>query len=340
MPQVVCENIDRLITIEMRRKGIPRGITSTLYNAAREKKGNLPLTYLAATELMKVVNKSKPIIISTGFKYANFVPYGETDGPPGAAALARSLRICFGIPIFIITEEELIDGMSKVVEAVGLNPAKGAMQLTGISDVGIVGFPTDEGLGKGKAKELISKIDPCAVITTEKIGVGEKGVYHSALGTDISKEQAKVDFIIHEAKMKNILTIGIGDVGNEIGFGLILDLARKIVPLGSDCKCPCHSGIITVTATDILLPCAVSNWGAYGISAALAILNNNIDLLHHPRDEHRMVMECLRSGAVDGGTGRPTLGVDGIDLTIHEHMVEMLRELVRIGLKEEFDRGF
>lgn len=340
MAQIAAENIDRLITVEMRRKGIPRGIIGDLYKAAREKLGNKPLTFLAATALMEAARKSKPIIISTGFKYANFVPHGETDGPPGAAALARSLKICFGLPIIIITEKDLIDGTGKVVEAAGLNFEKGSMELSGISDVGIIDFTTDETIAKEKAEELIRKIDPCAVITTEKIGVGEKGIYHSALGTDISKEQAKIDFIINEARKRNILTIGIGDVGNEIGFGLILDVAKKIVPLGLDCKCRCHSGIITVTATDILIPCAVSNWGAYGISAALAVLNNNIELLHQPRDEHRMVMECLRAGAIDGGTGRPTLGVDGIDLNVHEHMVEMLRELVKIALKEEFSRGF
>jgi len=340
MAQIVCENIDRLITVEMRRRGIPRGIIAALYEAAREKQGDKPLSYLAATSLMEAAKKVTPIFISTGFKYANYVPYGETDGPPGAAALARSLRICFGLPIVMITERELMDGLGAVVEAAGLNFEKGSTDLTGITDVGIIDFPIDEKLAKQKSEELIRTLDPCAVITTEKIGCGEKGIYHSALGTDITNEQAKIDFIIHEAKKKNILTIGIGDVGNEVGFGLILDRARSIVPLGSDCGCPCHSGIITSTATDILIPCAVSNWGVYGISAALAVLNGDIDLLHQPRDEHRMVMECLKSGAIDGGTGRPTLGVDGIDLCIHEHMVAVLREIVKIGLKKEFARGF
>lgn len=49
MPQIVCDNIDRLITVEMRRKGILRGIIAELYNAARGSLGNKPLTYLAAT---------------------------------------------------------------------------------------------------------------------------------------------------------------------------------------------------------------------------------------------------------------------------------------------------
>lgn len=249
--------------------------------------------------------------------------------------------MCFKLPIIIITEEDLIDGTGNVVEAVGLNFKKDTKKLTALIDVGIIDFTTDPELAQEEARKLIEEIDPCAVITTEKIGPGEKGVYHSALGTDISVEQAKVDSLVEEAKKRKILTIGIGDVGNEIGFGFILDVARQIiVPLGMDCGCPCHSGIVTATATDILLPCATSNWGAYGISAALAVLNKNINLLHTPRDEHRIIMACLNSGAVDGGTGRPTLGVDGIDLDIHMHMVAMLREIVRIGLLPEFSRGF
>lgn len=340
MPQIVCDNIDRLITVEMRRKGIPRGVIARLYNAARGKLGDKPLTYLAATALMAAANKSKPILIATGFKFGNFVPLGETDGPAGAAALARALSICFEVPIIMITEASLIDGTVDVVEAVGLNCEKDIQRLTALTDVRIIGFTTDARSAQGDAEKLLDDLDPCAVITTEIIGPGEKGIYHSALGTDISAEQANVDSIVEEAKRRKILTLGIGDVGNEIGFGLILDTARQIVPLGMDCGCPCHSGIVTATATDILLPCATSNWGAYGISAALAVLNNNIDLLHTPRDEHRMIMACLDSGAVDGGTGRPTLGVDGIDMEIHMHIVAMLREIVKIGMMEEFARGF
>lgn len=340
MPQIVCDSIDRLITVEMEGKGWPRGTIVKLYNAARERLGNKALTYLAATALMQAAKKSKPIIISTGFKFGSFVPLGETDGPPGAAALARTLSMCLKLPIILITEEDLIDGTGNVIEAIGLNFKKNTKKLTASTDVGIIGFTTDAELAQEEARKLIEEIDPCAVITTEKIGPGKKGVYHSALGTDISAEQAKVDSIVEEAKNRKILTIGIGDIGNEIGFGLIFDVARHIVPLGIDCGCPCHSGIITVTATDILLPCMTSNWGAYGISAALAVLNKNIDLLHTPRDEHRMIMACLNSGAIDGGTGKPTLGVDGIDLDIHMHMVAMLREIVRIGLLPEFSRGF
>lgn len=342
MSQIVYNSIDRLITVEMkmRRKGIPRGIIVELYNAARERLGNKALTYLAATALMQAAKEPKPIIISTGFKFGSFVPLGETDGPPGAAALARTLSMCLKVPIIIITEKDLIDGTGNVVKAVGLNFKKHSKKLTAPTKVGIIGFTTDAELAQEEARKLIEEIDPCAVITTEKIGPGEKGVYHSALGTDISAEQAKVDSVVEEAKKKKILTIGIGDLGNEIGFGLIFDVARHIVSLGMDCGYPCHSGIISVTATDVLLPCATSNWGAYGISAALAFLNKNIDLLHTPRDEHRMIMACLNSGAVNGGMGEPTLGVDGIDLDIHMYMVAMLREIVRIGLLPEFSRGF
>jgi hypothetical protein len=340
MAETVCESIDRLITVEMRRRGIPRGIITPLYNLARQKQGDRPLTYLAATALMKAAEKRTPMIVSTGFKFGDYVPLGETDGPPGAAALARSLHVCFGLPIIMLTESDLIDGTAKVVEAAGMNVRKGSADFSALTDVCILGFPTDEAEARKQAAKMIADIDPCAVITTEKVGRGEKGVYHSALGTDITEEQAKIDLLIEQAREKNILTIGIGDVGNEIGFGLILDEAKKIVPRGTDCGCDCHAGIITSTATDILIPCAVSNWGAYGIGAALAILNNNSEILHQPRDERRMILDCLNSGAIDGGTGRPTLGVDGIDMSIHENMVAMLSELVRIGQMEEFKRGF
>ena len=65
MPQIVCDNIDRLITVEMRREGMNRGVVAALYEAAREKQGDKPLTYLAATSLIEAAKQSKPIIIST-----------------------------------------------------------------------------------------------------------------------------------------------------------------------------------------------------------------------------------------------------------------------------------
>lgn len=340
MPRVACHNIDRLITVEMRRKGMPRGIISALYDAARETLGGEPLTFLAATRLIEASKRSRPVVICTGFRHATGAPYGETDGPPGAAALARAMTTSFNLPIIVVTEDELVNGTGKVLSAAGLTSLAGTTDTSGIQDVNVVGFTADAALAKDAAKEFLDRVDPCAVITTEKIGANDRGVYHSALGTDISREQAKVDVLVEEARHRAILTISIGDVGNEIGFGLIGDAAKKIVPRGRDCGCPCGGGIIASTAADVVIPCAVSNWGAYGLSAAMAVLMKNSEVAHEAKSEERMVLECLGTGAIDGGTGKPTLGVDGIELTYHQHMVDLLRVLVQVALKEEYIRKF
>ena len=46
-------------------------------------------------------------------------------------------------------------------------------------------------------------------------------------------------------------------MGNEIGFGLILDDVLKISPWGAKCQCPCGMGVATVTATDVLVVGAI-----------------------------------------------------------------------------------
>ena len=86
--------------------------------------------------------------------------------------------------------------------------------------------------------------------------------------------------LVELAREKHIFTVGIGDNGNELGCGVILDEVQKIQPWDKVCQCPCQSGIASSSEVDILLMAAVSNWGVYGINLLLAYLLNNIDLIH------------------------------------------------------------
>ena len=85
---------------------------------------------------------------------------------------------------------------------------------------------------------------------------------------DFSEGRSRLDHMIDIAKSRGIPTIGVGDGGNEIGMGAFAKEVAENIKFG-DKICP-------TSATDILLPCGVSNWGCYAIQAALAIMKGNI----------------------------------------------------------------
>jgi hypothetical protein len=78
----------------------------------------------------------------------------------------------------------------------------------------------------------------------EKTGPNAKGVHHSIMGTAKNPDETGHAFHLAEAaKARGIVTIGVGDGGNEIGNGLIYDAARQIQPYGLKCQCDCDRHI-------------------------------------------------------------------------------------------------
>ncbi len=107
MAEIVGENVDRLCTVEMRPQGMPRGKIHRLYDAARRKQGK-PLTLLAAEKIIERVRKRDVVIVTTGAGGSPWLPAGETDGAPGAAAIARAISVGLGaIPVYVSEENNL-----------------------------------------------------------------------------------------------------------------------------------------------------------------------------------------------------------------------------------------
>lgn len=131
-----------------------------------------------------------------------------------------------------------------------------------------------------------------------------------------------------------MLTIGIGDGGNEIGMGRIIDAVKEHVPYGSKCQCPCKAGIGAVTETDVLVTANVSNWAATGIAACLAIKLANIDILHHGETEQKIIEACTEAGSIDGVSGYAKASVDGFSAKANGSIVEILRGIAERRIKK------
>ena len=118
-----------------------------------------------------------------------------------------------------------------------------------------------------EAKSLLATLDPSMLISIERCGFSYDRVYRNARGLDISFDTAKLDYLFLHADKSKTHTIGIGDGGNEIGMGNIAQYVPDMSLLDARLpKYPC------TTKVNDLIVTSTSNWGAFGIAAAVAII--------------------------------------------------------------------
>ncbi|MDA1175015.1 MAG: DUF4392 domain-containing protein, partial [Chloroflexi bacterium] len=148
----------------------------------------------------------------------------------------------------------------------------------------------------------------------ERCAPDENDVYRNMRSVDITAQTARVDrlFDLHKA------SIGIGDGGNEIGMGL-LEFEIAEVPSLPDAP--------AVTSTARLVIASVSNWGAWGLLAAMSRIEGR-DLLPTLDAERERVKRCVEAGAVDGFSGERTAKVDGFEMDDYVRPLAALRALL------------
>jgi hypothetical protein len=305
---------DKAMSIEsVTSQSTGRKAVGHLYQALLECSHGSP-TLRGATSLFKAIGNGGTVVIASGFMIKS-VGKCETDGPIGSVVLARLLNRMAN-HVILLTDPQNLTLFEKLGRVACLDSFR------------CVGFPIDSELAERHAEKLLREFAPVAVIGIERPGWNLKSIYHNMLGEDISDKTAKVDYLFNKARENNISTFGIGDGGNEIGMGNILHAVIKYVPFGSVCRCPCGGGIASITKTDHLVASSVSNWGAYGLTALLALLAG-VSFDHDPADEYSLVKTAIEAGAVDGTTGKPTFTVDGLSIDRNMEVVSRISSLVR-----------
>jgi D-glutamate cyclase len=337
--EYVGESVDRLVNLDVRPPHLEQGLLEKLYHAARAIM-NRPLTLLAAERLKEVLTPDSTVIISTGFVIPPHFPVGEMDGPPGAVAVGRIINRGIGSKVLFLTETAALDVMRRTCAGAGMKlydyeSFKGLNRCCSLLD-----FPIDRAEARKEVSRLLKEHKPSAILTFEKTGRNKKGVYHTALGSDMSGHTAKVDLLVDAARDKGVLTIGVGDYGNEIGFGVIEDTVRESTKYGKKCQCPCGGGMGTSVKTDVVVVASMSNWGGYGIETCLAVLLGDLNLIHDSECEKRIIEQCSLAGASDGPTNTSDFLADGIGIDGHRAMVTLLKELARRKTEKIFyERG-
>lgn len=267
----------------------------------------LPLSLHIAQTLR--LFKGSTVSLFTGFVTPGLYPRGENDGPLGTLALARSLARCGLIPT-IEVDPQILDTVRWLAAELGFEARIDEIDL-----------------------DVLAATPPAVAIAIEKPGQNAAGIMHTFDGIAIEDGSIAMDSLFRQWLAAGTVTIGIGDRGNEIGFGHLQDVVTEQLPASATCRCGCGHGVVCSTATELFLPAAVSNWGAYGIAAALAILENDETLVHLPTEEQRLLQVAAVRGCVDGVRRRSGFGVDGHSGETSIAIVRRLHEIVQTALQ-------
>jgi len=335
------DRVGRLESL-VRRDPADRGLISS-----EADRGVLCEGHLAGAAL-SLSSKRGPVAILTGF----FIPHGdppaaETDGPPGAVTLARVLA-GLGREVVLVTDEPCGGAMRATAAAAGLGDlelavaplvdaeswcldflsrrrdAGGLDHLVAIERVG-PSHGLDSMLAQSRAGE------PPEAEFGECVPEQSWGCCHNMRARVIDEWTADVSALfdrLHEFCAEAV-TVGIGDGGNEVGMGAV-PWEELVVRLPGDhsVRIPCR------IATDWNLLAGISNWGAWALTAAVALAAGRVELIDPMSVEwqHELVARMVAEGpGVDGPSGRAVVGVDG--LSIDDYLVPWRAIRGELGLE-------
>lgn len=325
----LAEAIDRLMTVD-----VPgRGFVADAYAEARRLAGQ-PLVQQAGDALLErlAAQRGSVVLIATGATaqrpgLADHI--GEMDGPPGALVLARMLGLAFGALPVLVTDPRQGAMLSAAAASLGLytfSPADLRLQasrMPHVSAIAVVEMPDADAAAHEQAGRLVDDLSPVALIAIEKAGRNEKGVFHNSYKDDTSAGKARLEPLFGRCGKGGVLTIGIGDGGNELGMGNIRDFILRRFEHMRRCNCPCGGSIVAEQRADILLVATVSNWGAYALAAYLAAVAGKPYTAHSPERERHLLRGCAAAGYVHVDGFRAS-AADGLPEDIHAAFVALL----------------
>ena len=247
---------------------------------ARDEAGRGASKLSSPRELMRAASAFAPLrklAVVSGF-YVPAAGAPETDGPGGAAILARAFQR-EGRECEIWTDARCIEVIAECAKAAGC--AENTARI---------------------APASLKERAPDGIIFVERLGRAADGRYYNFKKQDISEWTAPLDALADEAAGLGIHTIGIGDGGNEAGMGNFYAELCALLPGYAAC--------LSVVRAEFALTADVSNWGAYALAEALSFVwgvRRGIE----PGEETKMLEAAARAGAADGISGRCETSVDG-----------------------------
>ena len=238
-------------------------------------------------------------IIVTGF-YVIMAGKPETDGPPGAITIGRAVQ-ALGHKVSYVTDSYTAPVLRAWAEGADVIE----FPILGVEE------------SKKHAVELLEELQPSLLISIERCGRNRNDEYLNMRARDITPQTARLDYLFDHG----VPSVGIGDGGNEIGMGNLVNVIPSVESLPDD---------PAISQVDRLIIASVSNWGGYGLAAALSQLTGKA-LLPSADDEADMVQGMIDAGAVDGTTGDAVPTVDNFSMDENGALLARLHQLVNAG---------
>ena len=203
------------------------------------------------------LSHSERVAITTGFPAnVSYAVKEETDGLPGALSIARAL-LALEKEVTIISDQRskalYTSCISHVVDTGGLQSHIPVIQYT-------------EAKALFDSAEAASPFD--CLLAIERSGRASDGAHYSMHAVDVSQYVDPVDDLFQRVQTDQLVaTIGVGDGGNEVGMGKVLEQVKQHIPLGEKVAC--------VTPADFLIAAGVSNWAGYALSVGLFVASRS-----------------------------------------------------------------
>ncbi|KAM3594073.1 uncharacterized protein V6R79_001797 [Siganus canaliculatus] len=287
------------------------------------------------------LSHARSVAITTGFPALyDYSPPDETDGPPGAIAMATML-LSLGKQVTIVTDKRALDMYKDIIdEAVRKGVLKTAVPLV-----------TFENSGPDSALHFLCQDgDPSKprydhLVAIERSGRAADGNYYNMRAVNVKAMVDPIDDLFVAAKdILTITTTGIGDGGNELGMGKVKEKVKALMNKGSLIACD--------VAADYAITAGVSNWGGYAVACGLYLLHTcpshqrylkkGLGLQTTPQDqlqdwtvnlpsvakEESILSTLMSFGIRSGKSGNLAMEVDG--MTFHPTHSDIITRLLEV----------
>ncbi|XP_059857244.1 LOW QUALITY PROTEIN: D-glutamate cyclase, mitochondrial [Delphinus delphis] len=295
---------------------------------------------------------TRSVLRTTGFPtHLNHEPPEETDGPPGAAALAAFLQ-AWEKGVSMVVDQRALNLYKKLVDeavqrARPIDPLGGPRQLPkGLRAVQEL-LQNQRDLSTGSTIPVPGPLFD-HLVAIKCTGGAADGDYYNARKRNIKHLVDPIDgLFLAVQKSSGISTTGVGDGGNELGMGKVKEAMKRHIRNGDVIACDVETDFAVIIA-------GVSNWGGYALACALYILNscevhrrylrkavgpfrapgeqNWTQALPSITKEEKMLGILVQHGVRSRVSG--TLGMEVDGLPFHGTHAQMIQKLVDVTMAQ------
>ena len=289
--------------------------------------------YKASRLLGRLAPASTAVILSGFPCCVQHDPPTETDGPPGTMAIARAAAALGHRAVVVVDDcnrqvfQACLDDLALPV---------GLRHKPELQSYPATPFTDDD---ESRFQKLAADCD--LLIACERAGPSKDGLCYTMRGIDMNAAGliAPLHRLVTEAKAP---FVAIGDGGNELGMGKVLENIKKSIANADKIAC--------VIPADHLIAAGVSNWGGYALAAGAALCRveqlqeqgtttepSEQDLVSEwiakclptAEEETQLLNRAVAKGCRDGVSGKMEATVDGMPL---ETSLQCLRDIQSAAL--------